>query len=182
MSAPARSSPGPVALSLGSNMGDRARYLALARERLAAGGLVRILQASSLYETEPFRCLPQRWFLNQMLWVETGLSPELLLSFCQRVEHILGRRRVGWHAPRTVDIDILLFGGLAVRLPRLTLPHPALPFRRSILQPLAELEFTWRHPVLGLEIPSLLARCPDPSRVVLVAPGESFGAAGKHAS
>lgn len=157
----------PVALSLGSNLGDRASYLVLARECLAAGGLVRILQASSLYETEPVHCLPQRWFFNQVLRVETGLSPELLLSFCQRVEYFLGRRRVGWHEPRTVDIDILLFGGLAVRSHRLTLPHPALPFRRSVLQPLAELGFAWRHPLLGLDVPDLLARCPDPSRVAL---------------
>lgn len=167
MNSPELPSPGPVALSLGSNLGNRASYLALAREHLAAGGVVKIIRTSSLYETEPVHCRPQGWFLNQALWVETALPPWMLLSFCQRVERFLGRRRVGWHEPRTVDIDILLFGDLVLRSPALTLPHPALPLRRSILQPLAELGMEWRHPLLGADVPTLLVQRPDKSRVML---------------
>jgi len=167
MTSPVASRPVPVALSLGSNMGDRASYLALAREYLVVGNLVKILRASPLYETEPVHCRPQRWFLNQALWIETALPPAMLLSFCQRVENHLGRRRSGWHNSRTVDIDILLFGDLVLRSTVLTLPHPALPLRRSILQPMADLGMVWRHPLLGADVPTLLARCPDQSRVML---------------
>ena len=167
MTPPVASRPVPVALSLGSNMGNRASYLERARTYLVAGGLVKILRASPVYETEPVQCPLQRWFLNQALWVETALPPQMLLSFCQRVEYLLGRRRSEWHGPRTVDIDILSFGDLVLRSPALTLPHSALPLRRSILQPMADLGMVWRHPLLGADVPALLARCPDQSRVML---------------
>jgi len=162
----------PVVLSLGSNLGNRLATLASARAYLAAGGVVRVLKVSSVYETEPVQCRAQRWFLNQVVLVETALPPLLLLSFCQRVEALHGRRRSEWHGPRTADIDILLVGGLCIKTPVLTLPHPAIPIRRSILTPLAELGTGWRHPVLGAEVPDLLARCPDHSRVVRVGSGE----------
>jgi 2-amino-4-hydroxy-6-hydroxymethyldihydropteridine diphosphokinase len=160
-----------VVLSLGSNLGNRLGFLESARACLVAGGVVRLLRVSSVYETEPVQCRAQRWFLNQAVLVETDLPPLLLLSFCQRVETLLGRRRSEWHGPRTADIDILLVGGLWVKTPVLTLPHPAIPARRSILVPLAELGTGWRHPVLGTEVPELLARCPDHSRVVRVGSG-----------
>lgn len=171
----------PVVLSLGSNVGNRLGYLESARAYLVAGGVLRISNASSLYETEPVECQSQPWFLNQAVLVETDLPPLLLLSFCQRVESLLGRRRPAWHGPRTVDIDILLVGGLCVKTPALILPHPAIPCRRSILLPLAELATGWRHPVLGADVPGLLAHCPDHSRVIRVVPWASIGAADKHA-
>ncbi len=80
-----------------------------------------------------------------------------------------------WHGPRTLDMDILFVGGLCIKTPVLTLPHPAIPRRRSILLPLAELGTGWRHPVLGAEVPELLARCPDHSRVVKVGSGGDEG-------
>jgi 2-amino-4-hydroxy-6-hydroxymethyldihydropteridine diphosphokinase len=160
----------PVALSLGSNVGDRATFLSLARAYLGADRLVRILKSSSVYETEPVECPPQRWFLNQVLWVDTELPPALLLSHCKRVETVLGRRRTTWHGPRTLDVDVLFVGSLVVRTPLLTLPHPAIPQRRSILTPLVELGLPWVHPVLGADAGTLLQRCRDRSRVVLVVP------------
>ncbi len=159
-----------TALALGSNVGGREAFLAMARTYLCAGRLVRILSASSLYETEPVECRPQRWFINQALWVDTELPPPLLLSHCQRVETLLGRRRAERHGPRTLDIDILFCGALVIQTPVLTLPHPALPNRRSILQPLAELAMPWRHPLLGGDIPALLSTCRDRARTVLVLP------------
>ena len=171
----------PVVLSLGSNLGNRFAHLESARAFLSVGGVVRVRRASSLYDTEPVECRSQPWFLNQAVLVETDLPPLLLLSFCQRVESLLGRRRSEWHGPRTVDVDILLFGSMTVRSSLLTLPHKGLPFRRSILAPLEELGLQWRHPVLGADVPGLLAHCPDHSRVIRVAPGASIGAAGKHA-
>jgi 2-amino-4-hydroxy-6-hydroxymethyldihydropteridine diphosphokinase len=160
----------PVAVALGSNLGDRAAFMAMARVYLGAGRLVHILKASSLYETEPVESGPQRWFLNQALWVETDLPPALLLSHCKRVENLLGRKRSEPHGPRNMDIDILFSGSLVISTPLLTLPHPALPRRRSILQPLAELGIPWRHPSLGADVPSLLNSCKDRSRVSLFLP------------
>jgi 2-amino-4-hydroxy-6-hydroxymethyldihydropteridine diphosphokinase len=146
-----------------------------AQAYLVAGGVVRALRASSVYETEPVQCRTQRWFLNQALLVETDLPPLLLLSFCQRVEALLGRRRSEHRGPRTMDIDILLVGGLCVKTPVLTLPHPAIPTRRSILLPLAELGTGWRHPALGADVPGLLAKCPGHSRVTRVVSGGNEG-------
>ena len=165
----------PVVLSLGSNLGNRLATLDSARAYPVAGGVVRELSASSVYETEPVQCLAQPWFLNQAVLVETDLPPLLLLSFCQRVETLLGRRRSEWHGPRTADIDILLVGGLCMKTPVLTLPHPAIPTRRSILLPLAELGTGWRHPALGADVPDLLAKCPDHSRVIRVDSGGREG-------
>ena len=160
----------PVALSLGSNIGDRAGFLSLARSYLCSGRSVRILAASSLYETQPVECRPQRWYLNQALWVDTDLSPALLLTHCQRVESLLGRRRSERHGPRTIDIDILFVGSLVVRTPLLTLPHAALATRRSILTPLSELGIPWKHPIMGATLAELATACKDASRVQLFLP------------
>ncbi len=165
----------PVALSLGSTVGDRATFLSLARNYLGTDNLVRILKSSSIYETEPVEAPPQRWFLNQVLWVDTDLPPAMLLSHCKRVETMLGRRRTTWHGPRTIDIDMLFVGSLVLRTPLLTLPHPAIPNRRSILTPLVEMRLPWVHPVLNADAGTLLQRCPDRSRVVLVVPEVSLG-------
>jgi 2-amino-4-hydroxy-6-hydroxymethyldihydropteridine diphosphokinase len=159
-----------VALSLGANLGDRETSLAVARYLLAAGGALHILKASSLYETEPVQCPPQPWFLNQVLWVTTALPPALLLSMCQDVERRLGRHRRTPKGARTIDVDLLFYGNTVVRTAVLELPHPALALRRSALVPLVELGVPWRHPTLGLTPPELLARCPDPGRVVMVIP------------
>ncbi len=164
----------PIALSLGSNLGDRQGALALARYALCAAGTVRILKASSIYETEPVECPPQPWFLNQVLWVATDLTPGLLLAHCQGVESRLGRVRSVPKGPRTIDVDLLFYGGLVIKTPVLTLPHPALPRRRSILQPLAELGIPWRHPVLGADAGLMLESCRDAGRVALFVPEVSI--------
>lgn len=163
-----------IALSLGSNLGDRLGALALARYALCANGVVGILRASSIYETEPVECPPQPWFLNQVLWVTTELPPALLLAHCQGVESRLGRLRRLPKGPRSIDVDILFYGSLVIRTPLLSLPHPALSRRRSILQPLAELAIPWRHPALGQDAGLLLRVCRDPGRVALVVPGMSI--------
>ena len=166
-------SRGPVALALGSNLGHREEMLSMAKARLCAGWRVRILRASSIYETQPVECRTQPWFLNQVLWVETDFPPVMLLSHCQGVEAALGRRRAECRGPRTMDIDILFYEDRVITTPVLTLPHPALARRRSILQPLAELGIAWRHPTLNADIAGLLAACSDQGRVALVLPGVS---------
>jgi 2-amino-4-hydroxy-6-hydroxymethyldihydropteridine diphosphokinase len=168
----------PIALSLGSNLGNREATLAMARYALGAGGALKILKASSVYETQPVDCSPQPWFLNQVLWVASDLPPALLLAFCQRVETRLGRHRSLPRSPRTLDVDLLFYGDLVVRTPVLTLPHPALHMRRCVLVPLAELGMPWRHPLLGLDAGLMLRACSDPGAVALVVPGVSIVSGG----
>jgi 2-amino-4-hydroxy-6-hydroxymethyldihydropteridine diphosphokinase len=154
-----------VALGLGSNVGDRRRWLERAAAWLTATGAVEITGRSRFYETEPVEAAPQPWYLNQVLSLRTRLSPDALLALAQRAEESLGRRRNGHHGPRTLDVDLLCYGSCVRWTPRLRLPHPALSRRRCLLVPLAELGATWRHPVLRLTPAELLAVCFDPGRV-----------------
>jgi 2-amino-4-hydroxy-6-hydroxymethyldihydropteridine diphosphokinase len=101
-----------------------------------------VIAASSLYETEPQDgAVGQEDFLNACLAVETKLDPDALLEVCKDVERALGRSGGGErHAPRTIDVDVLLLGELEHRSERLVLPHPDLARRRFVLEPLLELD------------------------------------------
>jgi len=154
-------------LQFGSNLGDRAKTLEAAAEHVQAQGAVTILRRSAVYETEPVECGPQPWYLNQVCLVTTRLLPDALLAHCQRVERALGRLRRVPRGPRTLDIDLLFYGGLRLRTSRLTLPHPGLERRRSMLEPLSELETAWVHPFLHKTPTELLSECRDASSVRL---------------
>jgi len=147
-------------LSLGSNLGDREANLKDARERLASAD-VRILRVSSIYETEPRDFAGQPWFLNQVIEAETSLFPRQLLSHVQRVERALGRKRAAPKGPRTIDLDILLFGEAVVATPDLEIPHPRLHTRRFVLEPLAELAPDIRHPRTRRTVREMLADVKD---------------------
>lgn len=126
-------------LSLGSNAGDRRQMLERALARLEASGQVIVLRQSSLYETEPVGKTDQPWFYNLVAEIQTRLTPHELLDLAQAVERDLGRTRdVRW-GPRTVDIDIVLYGGEQVSTPRLAVPHPEMARRRFVLLPLVEI-------------------------------------------
>jgi 2-amino-4-hydroxy-6-hydroxymethyldihydropteridine diphosphokinase len=144
-----------VYLSLGSNIGDRQSNLQTAMERLAAPGL-RILRTSPIYETEPVDYTSQRWFLNQVAEAETDLFPMQLLSHIGRIERELGRVRTLPKGPRTIDIDILLYGTMVVHSAALEIPHPRMAQRRFVLAPLADLAPDLRHPVTGLTVREML--------------------------
>jgi 2-amino-4-hydroxy-6-hydroxymethyldihydropteridine diphosphokinase len=135
-----------VYISLGSNMGDREVNLAEAVRRLATLGTV--TRVSSLYETEPVEFLNQPWFLNCVVELETEKMPRSLLSAMLEIERAMGRRRTVAKGPRTIDLDLLLFGSSVVETPSLTVPHPAMHERRFVLEPLAEIAPDLRHPVL----------------------------------
>jgi len=126
-------------LGLGSNLGDRAGNLALARRGLTEGG-VRIVAASSEENTAPLGELTQPDYLNQVLEAETSLTPEALLELTQAIEREAGRRPGGvrW-GPRELDIDILLFDGAVMASDDLTIPHPGLVDRKFIHRELAEI-------------------------------------------
>ena len=144
-------------LSLGSNVGDRDTHLAHALERLASTD-IRVVRVSRIYETEPRDMPDQSWFLNQVVEIETSLFPKQLLSRLQKIELGLGRIRGGASkGPRTIDIDILLYASAIVSTPGLEIPHPRLPDRRFVLEPLAELAPELRHPGTRQSVREMLA-------------------------
>ena len=131
-----------VYVALGSNLGDRAAHLAHARARLATLPGTRLLQQSTVEETEPIGPVPQDAYLNQMVLLETTLEPAALLARLHGIEAERGRdRRAGvrW-GPRTLDLDIVRYGNRVVREPELTIPHPELPNREFWLREIAELD------------------------------------------
>jgi 2-amino-4-hydroxy-6-hydroxymethyldihydropteridine diphosphokinase len=139
-----------VYLSLGSNLGDREALIKEALVRLDAAG-VRVLRASSLYETAPEELLDQPWFLNMAVAAETTLTPATLIAATQNIERELGRQRdqVPPKGPRTLDIDILLYDDLVLETAQLAIPHPRMLQRRFVLEPLCEIAPDLRHPVSG---------------------------------
>lgn len=142
-------------LALGSNLGDRALHLLEALARLSQLPETRLLRLSSVYETLPVGP-PQPLYLNQVAELETGLPPEALLAFILEIERALGRlRREKW-GPRTLDLDLLLYGKLVLSSPSLTLPHPRLHERAFVLVPLCDLIPEAIHPVLGRSFRALL--------------------------
>jgi 2-amino-4-hydroxy-6-hydroxymethyldihydropteridine diphosphokinase len=134
-----------VYLSLGSNIGDRAANLSAAIERLA--GLGKVAAVSSFYETEPMEFTAQPWFLNCAVKLDTEKMPKQLLRGILDIEQDMGRRRTENKGPRTIDIDIVLFGTSVIETKGLTIPHKALHQRRFVLEPLAEIAAEVRHPV-----------------------------------
>ena len=145
-----------VYIALGSNLGDRAGNLRLAREQIEAPDL-RVLRASSIYETAPRDVEDQPWFLNQVIECETDLFPRQLLGRLQKIERAMGRKRTIVKGPREIDLDILLFGNAVVKIPELEIPHPRLAERRFVLEPLAELIPDKKHPGTRRTVREMLA-------------------------
>ncbi|SRR5579884_676969 len=152
-----------VYLSLGSNLGDRGANLQAAMEKLGEFGSV--VAVSSVYETEPVETGPQPWFLNCAVKLETEKMPRQLIAAILALEQSLGRQRRKEKAPRTIDIDILLFGSSVVELPSLTIPHPRMHERRFVLDPLAEIAPEARHPVFKRTIRELRDALPAGQQV-----------------
>lgn len=127
-------------LSMGSNLGDRVETLRGAVAELRATPEVRVRAASSLYETTPVGYREQPDFLNAAVRVETSLEPEALLDRCLGIEERFGRRREVRWGPRTLDLDIILYGDLSIATERLVIPHPRARERAFVLVPLIELD------------------------------------------
>jgi 2-amino-4-hydroxy-6-hydroxymethyldihydropteridine diphosphokinase len=150
-------------LSAGSNVGDRKLNLEFALTSL--GKRTGMKKISSLFETEPVGYRDQPWFLNLAVEIETVMNPSELLHLCQEIETACGRIRPFPNAPRTLDLDILLFEDIVLNEKDLVIPHPRLSERRFVLEPLAQIAPGVVHPVLKKSIRSLLAECPDDSEV-----------------
>ena len=133
-------------LGLGSNVGDRERYLRQALDRLDEAPGVTVRATSSLYETDPWGDADQPPFLNLVAEVVATLEPLELLAEAKRIEREVGRQPRRRWGPREIDIDLLLAGDLRLHTPELTVPHPRLTERQFVLVPLAELD-------AGLQLP-----------------------------
>ena len=143
-------------VGLGSNLGDRRAMLDGAVAELGNTPGVRVLRVSSVHETEPVGP-PQPRYLNAVAEVETSLAPRALLDRLLAVETRFGRVRGERWGPRTIDLDLLLHGGLVIDEPGLSVPHPRMTERAFVLAPLCELVPEGRHPVLGRTFRQLLA-------------------------
>ncbi len=153
-----------IYLSLGSNKGDRAQYIARAIEALAEHG-VNVIQGSALYETEPIETSSKSWFLNCVIKAGTNLLPPQLMHTLLDIERSLGRRRRVLRGPRVIDMDILLYDDRVVSTDHLKIPHPRMAERRFVLVPFAEIAPEVRHPIFNKTIAELLAETPDRSEV-----------------
>lgn len=126
-------------ISLGSNLGDRLGYLASAVTRLHERDGIRVTRCSSVYETAPVGLTEQPAFLNMVIEVETSLGPLELLRAMMDVEQALGRVRLVRWGPRTIDLDLLVYGDVSMQTAELELPHPRMSERAFVLVPLLEL-------------------------------------------
>jgi 2-amino-4-hydroxy-6-hydroxymethyldihydropteridine diphosphokinase len=127
-------------VALGSTLGDRAAHLAAAREALAKLPDTEVVAASAVEETAPLAGMPQPPYLNQMVLLETRLTPRQLLDACHEIERVRGRIRGERWGARTLDVDIVRYGRRRVAEPDLIIPHPELPNRDFWLRELAELQ------------------------------------------
>tara|TARA_B100000945_G_C20414368_1_gene614348 strand:+ start:2028 stop:2543 length:516 start_codon:yes stop_codon:yes gene_type:complete len=140
-----------VFIGLGSNKGNRLFYLEYAKSLLYIDINFRIINESSIYETEPMYNKSQKYFLNQVLQIETTLSPLSLLNHIKNLEEKVGRgMAVGQNMPREIDIDILSYGMTIINKEKLVLPHRDFKERRFVLMPWAEIAENYK-PIGGVE-------------------------------
>jgi len=144
----------PVAIALGSNVGDREATLRAAVAALEP--VVSGVRLSSFHETEYVGAEPQPAVLNAALVGESRLEPHPLLDFLLAIEQRFGRTRPYGGAPRTLDLDLILYAGRTIDEPGLIVPHPRFRERRFVLEPLAEIAADWIDPVTGKTVGELL--------------------------
>lgn len=152
-----------AAIALGANLGNRIGQLRAAVAALDAHPDVTVTACSPVYESEAHTLdgTPQPAYLNAVATAQTSLDPEALLDVLLAVEREAGRTRDQRWAPRTLDLDLVLYDDLDLATARLTVPHPRLDVRRFVLQPLADLVPDRVVPRWNATVAALLAACPD---------------------
>jgi 2-amino-4-hydroxy-6-hydroxymethyldihydropteridine diphosphokinase len=155
-----------VYVAMGSNLGDRDAHLAAGLAALRATEGIEVVSVSPLYETDPVGPPPQGLYLNGAIQLATSLDPNALLDRLLEIEAAEGRTRgVDRNAPRTLDLDLLLYGDRKLAGPDLEIPHPRLAERPFVLEPLCDLAAEFIHPILGETIEVLAHRVRDPAAV-----------------
>ena len=155
--------PTRVAIALGANLGDRERQLQHAIDALRT--VLDELAVSSFHDTAPVGvALPQPNYLNAAVTGLTRLAPRVLLARLLEIERTLGRARPHANAPRTIDLDLILYGDVRLDEPALTIPHPRFRDRAFVLAPLAEIAPGMMDPETGLTVEALLRRLPPAAR------------------
>lgn len=157
-------------LSLGSNKGDRIGFVQQATSLLNASDGISLIRTSAFYESEPWGMDSKNWFVNAVVEIKTTLSPQELLTQCQRIETQLGRKRLDntkEFQDRTIDIDILFYNKEIVNDENLTIPHKFLHLRAFTLVPLLELIPNFEHPLLHKTIAQLHDDLENPEMVFL---------------
>lgn len=154
-----------IYLSMGTNLGDRKKNLAAARQ-LLENQLGSGVEASRVFESAPWGYASEHRFYNCCLASTTLLDPLSLMKEILQMERTLGRERgAGGYADRLIDIDLLFYGEVVMEHPQLILPHPGIARRRFVLQPLCDIAPDLVHPVNGLTIREMLQQCQDPGEV-----------------
>ncbi len=152
-------------VGLGSNLGDRAGNLLMAVRGLMEASFV-VQKLSGIYETVPVEIETDKKFLNMIAEIRvTNVSPSQMMARLLRIEYLLGRTDKSLKKPRTIDLDILLFGDVQMQTEFLTLPHPRMHLRHFVLKPLSKIAPNVIHPVLNKEIADLLDDLQDKSEV-----------------
>jgi 2-amino-4-hydroxy-6-hydroxymethyldihydropteridine diphosphokinase len=159
-------------IGIGSNVGDKKANCLKGIELLAEAG--RVVRVSSLYYTEPVGFKEQEDFINAVVGLETDFPPADLLSICHSIENRLGRIRTLRWGPRTLDLDILLYGELVMDQPDLVIPHPMMSARKFVLIPLAEIAPHAVHPGLNKSAAQLLQELRNSHTVIKCKPGDKI--------
>ena len=137
---------GEAVIAMGSNLGNRIENLNAAVRAIAKLPDVKIINASSVYETEPVDCEEDDMYLNAAILVEANISPQMLLGECLGIEAAMGRIRTKRNAPRIIDLDLILYDGVKTESFELTLPHPRMLERAFVMAPLLDLYPSGRAP------------------------------------
>lgn len=151
-----------VYLSVGSNLGDRKKYLEDGIRALKENPRMKGVRVSDIIETEPYGGVEQGNFLNAAVELETLLGPEELLEALHGIENSAGRERILRWGPRTLDLDILFYDKLVYESGDLVIPHPDMQNREFVLKPLSGLAPNYRHPVLGTTVLQELQKLQEP--------------------
>ena len=165
-----------VFIGFGSNVGDRVDFCDRAVTLLSLLPHSKVMGISLLYETEPVKDHAQPgegWFLNGVLQLETDITPKSLLATLREIERSLGRDEENRSGPRTIDLDILLYGQRVINEPDLVVPHPRMHQRRFVLMPLSELHPLFVHPIFKRSISQLLTAVEKQPEVRLLFPQPS---------
>jgi 2-amino-4-hydroxy-6-hydroxymethyldihydropteridine diphosphokinase len=165
-----------VFIGFGSNVGDRVDFCNRAVALLSLLPHSHVAGISLLYETEPVLDHAQPgngWFLNGAVQLETDVTPKSLLDILREIERALGREEENRSGPRTIDLDILLYGQHIINEPDLVVPHPRMHQRRFVLMPLSELDPLFVHPLLQRTVGQLLSETGKQPEVRLLFPQPS---------